>query len=297
MDILVCMKQVPDTQKVKIDPERGTLIRKGVPSITNPFDESALELALDMREKSGGRVTVLSMGIPDAECLLRDALTLGADRAFLLTDREFSGADTLATSYTLSTAIRTIGSFDLLLFGKQAIDGDTAQVGPETAAHLGIPVVTFVSSVLSADRTAIVVERNVDGGKETVRAEFPAVLTVVKSLQRLRMPTLEGIIESFERPVARLGAGDIGADAGRCGLKGSPTRVKKVFTPSVHAKVRFLEGSAEEKALGLCEILADRNLIKDRNAPGERGVLRSVDGAEDRRGAPRRATDRGEEAG
>jgi electron transfer flavoprotein alpha/beta subunit len=270
MDILVCMKQVPDTQKVKIDPERGTLIRKGVPSITNPFDESALELALDMREKTKGRVTVLSMGIPDAECLLRDALTLGVDRAFLLTDREFSGADTLATSYTLSTAIDKIGSFDLLVFGKQAIDGDTAQVGPEVAGHLGVPVITFVS----IEQTGIVVERMVDGGREIVRAAFPAVLTVVKAPQRLRIPSLDGIIESFDRPVVRLGAREIGADAGRCGLKGSPTRVKKVFTPSIHAKVQFLEGSAEEKARGLLEILKERSVLTDRRVREERAPER-----------------------
>jgi electron transfer flavoprotein alpha/beta subunit len=284
MNIFVCMKQVPDTQKVKIDPERGTLIRKGVPSITNPFDESALELALDMREKTKGSVTVLSMGIPEAECLLRDALTLGVDRAFLLTDREFSGADTLATSYTLSTAVKKIGSFDLLLFGKQAIDGDTAQVGPEVAAHLGIPVVTFVSSVLSVERAGVVVERVVDGGKEIVRVSFPAVLTVVKSPQRLRIPTLEGIIESFERPVVRFGAREIGADTDRCGLKGSPTRVKTVFTPSVHAKVRFLEGSVEEKALGLCRVLADRNVLKDGSAFMERSVSEDRGAFKDRGG-------------
>ena len=148
MHVLVCIKQVPDTQKVRIDPERGTLIRKGVPSITNPFDETALELAFEIRESAGGRVSVLTMGIPDSECILRDALTLGADDAYLLTGSVFAGADTLATSYALSLAIEKNGPFDLLLFGKQAIDGDTAQVGPEVAGQLGYPVVTFVQDLM-----------------------------------------------------------------------------------------------------------------------------------------------------
>lgn len=262
MDILVSMKQVPDTQKVKIDPERGTLIRKGVPAIANPFDESALEVALDLKERLGGTVTVITMGIPDAECLLRDALTLGADRAVLLTDRDFAGADTLATSYALSMAVRALGGFDLLLFGKQAIDGDTAQVGPETACHLGMPVITFVSSIVSAGNGGVVVERMIEGGLEVMRSDFPVLLTIVKAPRRLRIPTLDGIIASLNVPVRRMGASDIGAQASLCGLKGSPTRVKKVFTPAVHSKIRFFEGSAEEKARGFAELLREKGIAR-----------------------------------
>jgi len=248
VNILVCLKQVPDTQKVKIDPERNTLIRKGVPSITNPLDESALELALEIRSITGGKITVLTMGIPDSEEILRDGLSLGADSAYLLTHRDFAGADTLATSYTLSMAIKELGGFELLLFGKQAIDGDTAQVGPEVAGHLGIPVVTFVTNVQKTAKDIIVVERMIENGKEIVEAEYPVLLTVVKAAQRLRIPTLEGMIKSFDIPVHRLGVQDIGADSSRCGLKGSPTRVKKVFSPKLDSKVKFIEGSIDEKA-------------------------------------------------
>ncbi|MBN2325018.1 MAG: electron transfer flavoprotein subunit beta/FixA family protein [Spirochaetes bacterium] len=262
IDVLVCMKQVPDTQKVRIDPERGTLIRKGVPSITNPFCESALELALGIREKRGGTVTVLTMGIPDAACILKDALSLGADRAILVTGRDFAGADTLATSYALSRAVSSLGGFDLLLFGKQAIDGDTAQVGPEVAGMLGIPVVTFVTDIRKITPGGIVVERAADGCRELVRTRFPSLLTVVRAEKRLRMPTMEGILSSFSREVETAGLGDIGAESDRCGLKGSPTRVKKIFSPSNGGLVNFLEGSVEEKAIRFVELLKEKGFVR-----------------------------------
>jgi electron transfer flavoprotein beta subunit len=255
MNILVFLKQVPDTQKVRIDPVKGTLIRKGVPSITNPFDESALELGLELRGKAGGTVTALTMGIPDAECVLRDALTLGADRGILLTHRAFAGADTLATSYALSRAVLS-GSYDLLLFGKQAIDGDTAQVGPEVAGSLGIPIVTFVQKLVSVDETGIVVERMIDSGRQVVRADFPAALSVTRASQRLRIPTFANIQRSFSLPIDRLGVEEIGADPDRCGLTGSPTRVKKVFTPKAHAQTTMLDGTPEESARELASVLS-----------------------------------------
>jgi electron transfer flavoprotein beta subunit len=261
MNILIFMKQVPDTQKVRIDPERGTLIRKGVPSVTNPFDETTLELALELRERVGGSITALTMGIPDAESILRDALTLGADRAWLLTHRAFAGSDTLATSYTLAAAARSIGGFDLYLFGKQATDGDTAQVGPEFAGHLDLPVVTFVDRVVDVDEGRIVVERMIDSGRQVVEASFPAVLTVVKSARRLRMPTFDTISRSFGKPLDRLGVDDIGADPDRCGLTGSPTRVKKVFSPGGHARVRFLGGTPQESARELMTAFREKNLL------------------------------------
>jgi electron transfer flavoprotein beta subunit len=260
MNMLVCMKQVPDTQKVKIDPERGTLIRKGVPSITNPFDESALELALEIKEEFCGKVTVLTMGIPDSECIIRDALTLGADRGFLLTDREFAGSDTLATSYTLSMAIKKIGSFDLFIFGKQAIDGDTAQVGPEVAGHLGIPVITFVMGIMEITQDKIVVERMIDNGKEIVSSKFPLILTVVKASNRLRIPSLNRIIDSLDLPVEKLGIHDIEAESVRCGLKGSPTRVKKVFSPKQHSTVQLIGGTVEDQARGFIHIIKEKGI-------------------------------------
>jgi electron transfer flavoprotein beta subunit len=261
LNIVVAMKQVPDTQKVKIDPERGTLIRKGVPAIMNPFDESALELALEIKENLGGKATVLTMGIPDSECMLRDALSLGADACVLLTDAGFAGADTLATSYALSRGIERLGDFELLIFGKQAIDGDTAQVGPEVAGYLGFPVITFVTNLLEIDQDHIVVERMLDNGKEVVRSRFPVLITVVKAAKRLRMPTIESILGSFERTIVKYGIGDIGAESERCGLKGSPTRVKKILTPKQHSRVRYLEGSTEEKARGFLEVIRERGLL------------------------------------
>jgi electron transfer flavoprotein alpha/beta subunit len=255
LKIFVCMKQVPDTQKVKIDPERNTLVRKGVPSITNPYDESALEMALEIRAVSGGEITVITMGIPDSEEILRDGLSMGADHAYLLSHRDFSGADTLATSYALSMGIKKIGKFDLLLFGKQAIDGDTAQVGPEVAGHLGLPVVTFVTNVMAAEPGRVVAERMIENGKEIVECGYPVVFTVVKASERLRIPTLDRMISSFSIPVTRYGASDIGADPDRCGLKGSPTRVKKVFSPKKLARVKFIEGSIEEKAKEFIRII------------------------------------------
>lgn len=262
MNILVCMKQVPDTQKVRIDPERGTLIRKGVPSITNPLDETALELALEIREEVHATITVLTMGIPDSECILRDALSLGADRAYLLTGSQFAGADTLATSYALGRAIEGIGPFDLLLFGKQAIDGDTAQVGPEVSGHLGLPVVTFVQRILEIGKTDIVVERMIDNGRQVVRVDFPALLSITKAKQRLRMPKLDSVLRSFDLTVQRLGWEAIGADVSKCGLKGSPTRVKKVFSPKVHAKVQYFGESTEEAAAGAVAMLREKGFLK-----------------------------------
>jgi electron transfer flavoprotein beta subunit len=256
------MKQVPDTQKVKIDPERGTLIRKGVPSIMNPFDESALELALEIKELAGGRITALSMGIPDAECVLRDSLTLGAERAYLLTKSDFAGADTLATSYTISRAVDTIGKFDLLLFGKQAIDGDTAQVGPEVSAYLDIPVVTFVSDIKKIEKRSVVVERIIDNGKQVIKAPLPIALTVVKARQRLRIPTINGIVNSLERTVVRLAPDDIGADIQRCGLKGSPTRVKKIFTPEGKGSTSYIEGNLEQVSSGFVNVLKHKGLYR-----------------------------------
>jgi electron transfer flavoprotein beta subunit len=261
MKIVVFLKQVPDTQKVKIDPVRGTLIRKGVPSVTNPFDESALELALELKEISGGTVTALTMGIPDSKEILYDAMVLGADEAVLITGSDFAGSDTLATAYVLSKAVQSLGSFDLYLFGKQATDGDTAQVGPEVASHLGVPVVAFVQTVLQVKNGLILVERMIEKGTQTVEVGIPAVLTVVKAQKRLRMPCLSGIIRSFGKPLKRFGAVDIGVDTSKCGLVGSPTRVKKIFSPKHQSKVRFIEGGREEMARGFIEMLKQEGVL------------------------------------
>lgn len=260
MNIVLCVKQIPDTQQVRIDPKTNTLIRRGVPGILNPFDESSLELGLEIQQRLGARLTVLTMGIPDSECILREALSFGVDRAFLLTHSSFAGADSLATSYTLSRAIETIGKFDLLLFGKQTMDGDTAQVGPEVAAHLGIPVITFVMNLIEVGEDHIVVERMIDNGKQIVQSGYPVALTVVRTKSRLRMPTVDGLLRSFRVPVKRLGPKEIGAEKELCGLEGSPTRVKRIFSPKTHARGTFLEGTIEEKAKRFVQIVKEKRI-------------------------------------
>ena len=257
MRYCVCMKQVPDTQNIRIDPEKGTLIRKGIPVITNPFDESALELAFEIRDRMGGEITVLTMGPPSSEEVARDAISLGADRAFRLTDGIFAGSDTLATSYILSMAIQKTGPYDVLLFGKQAIDGDTAQVGPEVAGFLGVPVISFVTDVIEVSGDGILLERATDEGREKVYCDYPLAITVVKAGKRLRMPTLKGVLRSLKAEVGLFTHEMIDVEVDRCGLKGSPTRVKKVFSPEIRSKVRFIEGSVGEKAREAARIIKE----------------------------------------
>ncbi|MEG2204797.1 MAG: electron transfer flavoprotein subunit beta/FixA family protein, partial [Oscillospiraceae bacterium] len=193
MKIIVCIKQVPSTNEVRLDPVTNTIIRDGRQSVTNPFDSYALEQAVELKEKMGGTVTVLSMGIPDTERLLRDAMSRGADAALLLSDRAFAGADTLATSYTLSLGVRKLGGADLILCGKMAVDGDTAQIGPELSEQLGIAHVTDVSEILSIEAGRITVRRLCDGGSQTLEVRLPALLTVLKDINMPRMPSIAGV--------------------------------------------------------------------------------------------------------
>ncbi len=191
MNIVVCIKQVPDTAEVRINPETGTLIREGVPSIINPFDMHAIEAGLQIKEKAGGKVIVLTMGPPQAETALREALSMGADEAVLLSDRAFAGSDTWATSFTLSKAIKKIGA-DIIICGKQAIDGDTAQVGPETAEFLNIPHISYVRKIEDVSGSSIKVQRMMDEGYDVVESSFPVLFTVVKELNEPRLPSLKG---------------------------------------------------------------------------------------------------------
>lgn len=230
MEIVVCVKQVPDTTEVKLDPVTNTLIRQGVPSIVNPFDKNALEAALQLREKHGGRVTVISMGPPQAQDALKECVAMGADTAVLISDRAFGGADTLATSYTLAAAIRKIGSYDLIICGKQAIDGDTAQVGPEIAEHLGIAQVTYVAGIdVEGDKVRL--EREHEEGYEFIEARFPLLVSVVKSINIPRYPTVKGVMKANRAQIPTWTAKDLNAEEQKIGLKGSPTQVRKVFTP------------------------------------------------------------------
>jgi electron transfer flavoprotein beta subunit len=233
VNLICCLKQVPNTAEIKIDPETNTLIRSGVESIANPYDLVALEAALVLKEKYGGRVTAISMGPPQAEQVLREAISLGADEAVLLCDRLFAGADTLATSYTLArTILRLVekAPVDLVLCGKQAIDGDTAQVGPGIATRLGYTQFTYVTEIQEIDQY-ITVKRKVEGGFQIIRGPLPAVLTIELDLARPRRAPLPQLIHSLRTGIPVWNAVDIQAEPQRIGLKGSPTWVKKIFSP------------------------------------------------------------------
>ena len=254
MNIIVCIKQVPDTAEVRINSETGTLIREGVPSIVNPFDMHAIEAGLQIREKVGGKVVVLTMGPPQAETALRDAISMGADEALLLSDMAFAGSDTWATSYTLSRAIEKLGA-DVIICGKQAIDGDTAQVGPETAEFLNIPHISYIRKIEDVTDSSIRVQRLMDEGYDIVESTLPVLLTVVKELNEPRLPSLKGKMVAKKAEIKKWGLSDIMADENNVGLKGSPTQVKNIFTPEARSGRKMLEGNPEEQVDALIQEL------------------------------------------
>jgi electron transfer flavoprotein alpha/beta subunit len=261
MEILVCVKQVPDTTEVKIDPVTNTLIRQGVPSIVNPFDKNAVEAAIQLKEKHGGKVTVISMGPPQAKDALKECLAMGADAAALISDRAFGGADTLATSYTLAAGIRKLGHFDMILCGKQAIDGDTAQVGPEIAEYLDIPQITYVAKVEVAGDT-VRVEREHEEGYEIIEAKLPVLLTVVKSINEPRLPTVKGTMKANRTEIPVITVNDVEVDPDRLGLKGSPTQVRRIFTPQQRKQGEIIQaGSARESVAVLIQKLAEAKIV------------------------------------
>ncbi|WP_094603141.1 Caffeyl-CoA reductase-Etf complex subunit CarD [Sporomusa silvacetica DSM 10669] len=262
MDILVCVKQVPDTSEIRIDPVTNTLIRSGVPSIVNPFDANALEAAVQLKEAHGGSVTVISMGPQQAKNALKECISLGADKAVLISDRLFGGSDTLATSYILANAIKKLGKFDLILCGKQAIDGDTGQVGPEIAEHLGIVQLTYVAK-LEVKGEVITVQREHDEGYEIVEAKFPAVVTVVKSINKPRYPSIKSKLAANKAVIEVITAADLPEiNTEKIGLKGSPTKVKKTFTPPrKESGVRICEDTGSGCALKLFEKLVAAKLV------------------------------------
>ena len=263
MNIVVCIKQVPDTTEVKINPETGTLIREGVPSIINPFDTYAIEEGLLLKEKFGGKVVVIYMGPPQAMEALKEAVAMGADEAVLLSDGQFAGSDTWATAYTLSKALQKLGEFDIILCGKQAMDGDTGQVGPGIARQLDITQLTYVFKIRELDPEAgsIVVERLLEEGREVVQAPLPAVLTVVKDINQPRYPTFMGIRRATRMEIPTWTAADLpSVETGKCGLEGSPTQVVKVFNPPKReGEVEMIEAETIEQAAG---ILADKLLAE-----------------------------------
>ncbi len=264
MKIAVCIKQVPESTEVKINPETNTLIREGVSSITNPFDEFATEEALLTKEKYGGEVHVITMGPPQAVEVLKNALAVGADKVYLVSDAAFAGADTLATAYTLAKTIEKIGPVDLVICGKQAIDGDTAQVGPGIATRLGIPQLTYVSKVREIDfaKKKIVVERLLENGREVVESSLPALITVVKDINEPRLPSLLGIKKAAKAQIPTLTAKDVGVDENKVGLKGSPTWVSKIFTPEARGGGEVLKGELSEVVPLLAEKLMETKFIK-----------------------------------
>jgi len=247
MKIIVCVKQVPDAKDVRLDPQTNTLAREGVQSIMNPYDQHAVEEAVRVKELLGGEVTIVSMGPPQAEEVLRLAIACGADQGILVSDRAFAGADTWATSYTLAKAVQTLGPFDLVLCGKQAIDGDTAQVGPGLATRLQIPFVTCVQKVREATASGLVMERMMDDGFDVVAVDFPVLLTVVKDINEPRVPSLKGKMRAKKAEIKRLSAADIGADPACIGLPGSPTQVVKVFPPPARGQRAIFSGPIDEQ--------------------------------------------------
>ena len=259
MNIVVCLKQVPDTTAVKIDPKTGTLIRDGVPAIINPEDKHALEGALQLREKVGGKVTVVSMGIPTAKTALREALCMGADEAILLTDRAFGGADTLATSKTIAAAIREL-EYDIIFAGRQAIDGDTAQVGPEIAEHLNIPQVTYVQNV-EVDGDKLTVKRALEDGYQVVEVKTPCLLTAIEELNEPRYMNVANIFATSDDQIKIMTAADIDVDASELGLKGSPTKVKKSMTKEVKGAGELVKEDAKASAAYVLGKLKEKHYI------------------------------------
>jgi electron transfer flavoprotein beta subunit len=265
---VVCIKQVPDTTQVRIDPETGSLVRRGIPSVINPFDLYALEAALIIRDRLGGTITLVSMGPPQAEEALKKALGYGADRAVLLSDRAFAGADTLATTYALAAAIRKIsedGQVDIVFCGKQSIDGDTGQVGPGLARRLGFGQLTYVCSPGEVDPEAGVIRcyRQQEDGQELLEVKLPAAVTITEQCTRIRYASLEDLLAAEAKEVEVWNADDLDVDRGRLGLKGSPTRVSKIFAPPARQRGEMLSAddrSTAEVAALLMDRLAERGL-------------------------------------
>lgn len=262
MHIVVCIKQVPDTKNVRIDPDTHTLVRQGVESIINPFDLFAVEAALRIKDECGAHVTVMTMGPPQADEALRDTLSRGVDDAVLLSDRAFAGSDTWATSTVLSAGVRKLGDVDLVMCGKQAVDGDTAQVGPEMATLLDIPYATFVKRIELMDGASLKVTRQTDEGVEIWKAPMPALLTVIKEAGEPRLPSLRHKMRAKKAQIRVFGAADLGLDSNCVGLCGSFTQVVRVFSPQRRKDRIVIEGSVEEQV----ELLY--NYLKQAKVPG-----------------------------
>lgn len=260
MKIIVCIKQVPGTNEVKLDSVTNTIIRENIDSIINPFDTYALEEAVRIKEKMGAEIYGLSMGIPATQEILKEAISLKVDNAVLLTDRKFAGADTLATSYALSLGVKRIGDFNLIICGKQATDGDTAQVGPSLAKTLGIAYVTDISKIIEINNEVMLCKKITDDGYEELEVRLPALITVVKEINMPRLPSIKGMKIARQCKIDIITFEDTDANESRLGLKGSPTQVRKTFVPIHEVNSELIEGTVEEKARKLADILISKNI-------------------------------------
>lgn len=265
MKIIVCAKQVPDTTEVRLDPKTNILIREGVPSIINPDDKAAIEMALRIKdEHPDTKVTVLSMGPPQAEDALREALAMGADEAILLTDRAFGGADTWATSQTIAAGLKTVGDYDLILAGRQAIDGDTAQVGPQIAEHLGLPQVSYAEDLNVIDENTLHVKRQFEDRYHIIEVKTPCVITALAELAAPRYMTVGGVYDAYDKDVTVWHLDDVkdNVDLANLGLKGSPTKVKKSEAKQGKgAGIVLKDLSPDEAAKAIISKLEEKYLI------------------------------------
>ena len=262
MELLVCIKQVPDTSEIKLDPETNTLIRTGLPSIVNPFDMNALEAALTVKDKyPGTRVSVITMGPPQAKEVLVECMAKGADDSVLLSSRAFGGADTWATSNTIAGAIKRIADYDIIFAGRQAIDGDTAQVGPQIAEKLGIPQVTYVERIISCNGKEVTVRRQLEDGYEVIQVPMPCLLTVVKELNKPRYMSVKGIYEAYEKDITVWNENDIPVRVDEIGINASPTKVFRSFTPDPKGKGIMIEGTPKEAAAKVIGELKKKHVL------------------------------------
>jgi len=267
LHFVVCLKQVPDSSEVRIDPKTNTLMREGVPSIINPYDAHALEEAIRLKEKVGGKVTIISMGPPQAKEALKKAMSFGADRAILLTDRAFAGSDSLATAYVLSRAIQKIMEtepVDLVLAGKEAIDGDTAQTGPGIAARLNFTQLTYVIKVANIDKDSITVHRKLETGREIVQAKLPALLTVEKELNEIRYASLPNMMKAAAYEPEIWTSQSLEFDPAQLGLKGSPTSVVRIFAPPARTGGDKIDGTKDPQgaAATVVQKIFEQNIIQ-----------------------------------
>ena len=265
LNIVIPIKQVPETSNVKMDEKTGTMVREGVESIINPLDLYAIEAGIQLKDRFGGTVTVISMGPPNAEKAIREAIAMGCDGGVLVSGREFAGSDTWATAYALSESIKKIGAFDLILCGERATDGDTGQVGPGIASFLDVSLATYVSRIVETDEKEFVVERLIEDGYETLAMRLPALVTVVKEISYPRLPTLRGKQKARKTAVPVWAAAEIGIDAAKLGLNGSPTRVVKIEMPKVTRGGKIVPAPDEESAVravdGLVDFLKSKDFI------------------------------------